>query len=74
MKKDLLTILNDLLEENGLIKIKELNDTDHLMNDLGFDSLTLAHLTVIIEEEYGIDVFEKKVISTVGEIKEQLSE
>jgi acyl carrier protein len=74
MKKTLLEIINDLLDENGLDKVEKLNDTDHLMNDFGFDSLTLAQLTVIIEDEYGVDVFEKKVITTIGEIKEQIDE
>jgi acyl carrier protein len=45
-----------------------LDETD-LVNDLGFDSLELAELTVIIEEEYGIDIFEHKIIRTVGEIR-----
>lgn len=44
----------------------------HLRNDIGFDSLDLAELTVRIEAEYEIDIFEKGIISTVGEIFEIL--
>ena len=48
-----------------------INDDDDLINDLGLDSLNLAELTVIIEDEYGIDIFEKKIIRKVYEIKQQ---
>jgi len=39
---------------------------------LGLDSFNLAQLTVEIESEFGVDIFENGVISTVGEIFNQL--
>jgi acyl carrier protein len=36
--------------------------------DIGFDSFNLAQLTVMIEDEFDVDVFEDGVVETVGEI------
>lgn len=73
MKKNLFDIITQLQSENGIEVSDVINDSDDLINDLGFDSLNLAELTVIIEEEYGVDIFEKKVIRKVYEIKEQIN-
>lgn len=43
-----------------------------LREDLGFDSLELAVLTVKIEAEFGVDVFADGVVNTVGEIEEKI--
>jgi acyl carrier protein len=72
MKNNLDIIINDLLSSNNKPNVSTLNDNDDLINDIGFDSLELAELTVIIEEQYDVDIFEHKVIRTVGEIKEIL--
>jgi len=45
----------------------------HLRNDIGFDSLDLAELTVRIEAEYDIDIFEDGIVNTVSEILEKLN-
>ena len=44
----------------------------HLRNDIGFDSLDFAELTVRIEAEYNIDIFEDGIVNTVGEIVKKL--
>lgn len=36
--------------------------------NLGLDSLDLAELTVRIEAEYDVDIFEDGVVTTIGEI------
>lgn len=74
MKKTLLQIINEVQEENGLDISRTLNDDDDLINDLGLDSLDLAQLTVIIEDIYGVDVFEHKIVRKVSEIKELINE
>lgn len=74
MKKTLFEIIKELQYDNGLVVSETINDEDDLINDLGFDSLNLAELTVIIEDEYGVDIFEKKIIRKVYEIKESLNE
>lgn len=44
----------------------------NLRNDFGFDSLDLAELTVRIENEFKIDVFEDGLVYTVKEILKKL--
>lgn len=73
MKRSLEEIINELLEGNGKTTNSVYLDEIDLVNDLGFDSLELAELTVVIEEEYGIDIFEHKIIRTVGEIRSILN-
>jgi|LakMenE01Jun11ns_1017448.scaffolds.fasta_scaffold6918287_1 acyl carrier protein len=73
MKKSLLEIINEIQEENGDSLIEKLDDNDDLINDIGLDSLDLALLTVMIEEVYGIDIFEKKIIRKIYEIKELIN-
>ena len=43
-----------------------------MTNDLGLDSLDLAEMTVRLEDEYGIDVFEEDVVDEIGEVLEKL--
>jgi len=66
-------IINQILNNRDLPSIKELNGNLDLRNDLGFDSLDLAELTVKIEFEFGIDVFEDGIVTTIGEIIEKLN-
>tara|TARA_Y100000589_G_C26845615_1_gene503782 strand:- start:111 stop:344 length:234 start_codon:yes stop_codon:yes gene_type:complete len=39
-----------------------------LIEDLGFDSFNLAQLTVLIEAEFGIDIFENEIPRTFNDI------
>jgi len=73
MEIKILEIINIVLKNSGNKEIVSLTDAMHLRNDLGFDSFKLAELTVRLEEEFGIDVFEKGLINTVGELKNRLS-
>lgn len=68
----LLTIINEMREENDQETIEALESTMHLRDDLELDSLMLAELTVRIEDEYEIDIFEDGIVQTVGEILEKL--
>jgi acyl carrier protein len=74
MKKNLKKIINEIQEENGLKISNVINDNDDLVNDLGLDSLDLAQLTVIIEDIYGVDIFEEKIIRKIYEIKKLINE
>ena len=72
----LLNIIKEICEEKDYKSI-EIADTDnfkslHLRNDIGFDSFDLAQLTVMIEDEYDVDVFEDGLIETVGEILDKI--
>ena len=63
-----------LMLENKEVKINsEFTDSTDLRNDLGFDSLDLAELTVRIEKDFGVDVFVDGIVTTIGEIKKKLS-
>ncbi len=71
MKKSLLELINEVLDENP---ISEIHAEMHLRNDIGMDSLDLAHLTVLIEDEYGVDIFEESGINTISDILYKINE
>jgi len=66
--ENLKTIINTVLKNRGKKEVETVNETSHLRNDIGFDSLDLAELTVRIEAEYDVDIFEDGIVNTVGEI------
>ncbi len=72
MEDKIIEIMNTVLENRTKEKIESINPEMHLRNDIGFDSLDLAELTVRIEAEYDIDIFEDGIVNTVGEILEKL--
>jgi acyl carrier protein len=73
MKEKVIKIIKNILTENDIeISIDEINDTTVLTDHLGLDSFNLAQLTVEIESEFGVDIFENGVIYTVGDIFNQL--
>lgn len=61
-------IINKILENKNSARISNLDVNSHLRNDIGFDSLDLAELTVRIEREFGVDIFEDGLVETVGDI------
>ena len=64
-----------LVMENSELDSSSYNITpeSNLREDLDLDSLALAELTVRIEEEFGIDIFEDGLVDTVEEVLEKLS-
>lgn len=68
MKKDLLSVINTVLENRGKGAVASVSESTSLRDDLGFDSLDLAELTVRVEAEYGVDIFADGVVTTVGDI------
>ncbi len=70
----LLEVVNSIRENKELNKLAEINETDRLREDYGFTSFDLAELTVKIEDEYDIDIFEDGLVNTVGEILAKLDE
>jgi len=73
MEEKVKGIINKILERKKIQPLKELNYGLSLRNDLDMDSLDLAELTVRIEDEFGIDVFEDGIIDTIGEIMERIN-
>lgn len=72
MEEKILQIINQIRLNNGLERLNSININDDLRNNIGFNSFDLAELTVLIEDEFDIDVFEDGIVNTVGEIFNKL--
>lgn len=72
MKEKVIEILNGIVLAKGKEIDFEINSGTRLREDLGLTSFDLAELTVKIEDEFDIDIFEDGLVSTVGEIFEKL--
>lgn len=72
MESNLLLIINNVLKNRGKNTIDVITAETHLRNDIGFDSLDLAELTVRIEAEYDTDIFENGIVNTIGEILQKI--
>ena len=69
----LIVIVNTILSNKGRVCIEKLSRSMKLRDDLNFDSLDLAELTVRIEAQFGIDIFEDGLVDTIGGIFDKLS-
>ena len=72
MKQKILEIINKIRLVKGLAPVEQLKEEDNLREDIGFSSFDLAELTVNIEDEFDIDIFEDGFVKTVGEIYAKL--
>ena len=70
--KQLIEIINTVLDNRGKLQIDSISESSNLRNDCNLDSLDLAELTVRIESEYDVDIFEDGVVTTIGEILEKI--
>ena len=73
MEQKVLAIINDIRAAKNLTAVGELTPEMKLREDLGLTSFDLAELTVKIEDEFDIDIFEDGLVSKIGEIFEKLS-
>ena len=71
-KTFLLEVVNSIRENKEMNKLSEIKETDRLREDYGFTSFDLAELTVKIEDEFDVDIFEDGLVNTVGEILAKL--
>lgn len=71
-EKQLIKIINCILRKRDAMQIDKMSPNMSLRKDLNFDSFDLAELTVIIEDEFGVDIFEDGIIDTVGEIMDKI--
>jgi acyl carrier protein len=69
---DVTALIREVLHEVGREAPVVILPEMRLRQDLGFDSLELAILTVKIEAEYGVDVFAQGVVHTVGEVLQRV--
>lgn len=72
MEQKVLEIINDIRASKELAPVDNLNVNDNLRTDLGLTSFDLAELTVKIEDEFDIDIFEDGLVNTVGEVFSKL--
>lgn len=68
----LLQIINTVLANRGRKAVESVCESTLLREELGFDSLDLAELTVRIEAQWDVDIFEDGIVSTVGQIMSKL--
>lgn len=73
MSEALLYIINEVRANKKQAAVAGLRPENHLREDLGFESLDLAELTVRIEERFGVDVFADGLVHTVGEIEAKIA-
>ena len=72
MSEKLLKIINSIKKNKQDTPVESLTEEMRLREDLNLDSFDLAELTVKIEDEFDIDIFEDGLVLTVGEILNKL--
>lgn len=72
IEKNILEIINTILENRRKKTLDQITNETNLRNDIGFDSLDLAELTVRIEAKYDIDIFEDGIVNSFGEILQKI--
>ena len=73
MEKKVFVIIYEIRAAIDIITVSELTAETRLREDLAFTSFDLAELTVKIEDEFDIDIFEDGLVNTIGEIYAKLS-
>jgi acyl carrier protein len=74
MENKVIEIIKEVLSDNSKELKSEFNRETSLRRDLNFDSFDLAVLTVKIEDEFDVDIFEDGIVDTVSEIFNKLSQ
>ncbi|MCB2203143.1 acyl carrier protein [bacterium] len=69
----ILEIVNLILQNRQRKTLSGIEGPTRLRDDIGFDSLDLAELTVRIEAEYDVDIFENGIVSTIQEVYDKIS-
>jgi len=72
MEDKILDIINYIRISKSLEPLQKILPTDNLRNDIGFTSFDLAELTVRVEDQFDIDIFENGLVATIGEIYDKL--
>lgn len=72
MKAKVLEIINEIRAAKEMAPVAEIHNEDNLRDNLGLTSFDLAELTVKLEDEFDIDIFEDGLVNTIGEIYKKL--
>ena len=76
LEKAVLSVVETTVRNMDVIQrvnIPEISLQANLKQDLGLDSLSLAELSVRLENEFGVDVYEENTPETVADIIKILS-
>jgi acyl carrier protein len=69
MENRIIEIVKATAEDSNIELLSEnITKESHLKDDVGLDSFSLALLTVKIEDEFGVDVFENMFPQTISDI------
>lgn len=62
-------LIGIIADKSGSFEPHEINETDHFINDLGFDSMDMVELIMAIEDAFHIKMADADVekIATVGD-------
>lgn len=68
--------IRNVLKEYVEIPVEQINMKTSLLNDLGFSSLDLVSIVVAFEEEFDIEIPDRKIskIVTVGDVVQILKQ
>lgn len=72
MEEKVKEIINYIRVGKGLSELENIQYTDNLREKIELTSFDLAELTVRIEDEFNVDIFEDGLVNTIGEIFEKL--
>lgn len=72
MEEKVLEIINTIRASKNLSVLPFIQPEYNLRNDIELTSFDLAELTVRIEDQFDIDIFENGLVNTVGEIYQKL--
>ena len=70
--KQIITIINTVLVNNGKSPVESIPLDADLRAQLGFDSFDLAELTVRIQAQFDVDVFEGSGVATLRQILQKI--
>jgi acyl carrier protein len=72
MEEKILEIINIIRASKNLSALPSIQPEYNLRNDIELTSFDLAELTVRIEDQFDIDIFEDGLVNTIGEIYQKL--
>jgi acyl carrier protein len=68
MSEKIFSYIKEMYFNKGKEFNRPISNEDNLRDDIGLDSFDLAELTVRIESDFGVDVFEDGIVNTIEEI------
>jgi acyl carrier protein len=72
-KRKVIKIIKDIRSKKNLERVENLDGKLKLTEDLGLNSFDLAELTVKIEDEFGVDIFEDEGAENVRQIMKKIN-